>query len=467
MITRKTYTLFRDNTAVITKDGNHYSYKEILSTIDEIFKNIESRSLVFCLTQNTLGSFVGYLAFLQNKIVPLMLNSDLNYEMLDNLISTYNPEYLWIPTKNKKLINQGKLVLNIYDYSLIKLSFNKKNILHDDLGLLLTTSGSTGSPKLVKLTYENIFSNAKSISKYLAIDEKERPITSLPMHYSFGLSIINSHIIKGATILLTSSSLIEKEFWSFLKTYKATSLSGVPYSFEILNKLRFFKMDFPYLKTITQAGGKLNDDLNLQFSKFCKKEGKRFFVMYGQTEATSRMSYLPHEFSITKLGSMGIVIPDGEFSLVDNTGNIIEEHEKEGELVYKGKNVSMGYAVSKADLSKDDQNKGVLLTGDIAKRDHDGYYYIVGRKKRFIKLFGNRINLDETESLIKNVITDCACSGRDDELVIYITDKNKLEKINKYIAEKTNINHRAFVVKYIAKIPKNLAGKTIYSKLGK
>ena len=160
-----------------------------------------------------------------------MLNSDLNYEMLANLISTYNPEYLWIPTKNKKLINQGKLVLSIYDYSLIRLSFNNKNILHDDLGLLLTTSGSTGSPKLVKLTYEKIFSNAKSISKYLSIDEKERPITSLPMNYSFGLSIINSHMINGATILLTSSSLIEKEFWSFLKTYKATSLSGVPYSF--------------------------------------------------------------------------------------------------------------------------------------------------------------------------------------------------------------------------------------------
>ena len=147
-------------------------------------------------------------------------------------------------------------------------------------------------------------------------------------------------------------------------------------------------MDFPYLKTITQAGGKLNDDLNLEFSKFCKKEGKRFFVMYGQTEATSRMSYLPHEFSITKLGSMGIVIPDGEFSLLDNNGNIIEENEKEGELVYRGKNVSMGYALSKADLSKNDQNKGVLLTGDIAKRDHDGYYYIVVEKSGLLNYLG-------------------------------------------------------------------------------
>ena len=162
---------------------------------------------------------------------------------------------------------------------------------------------------------------------------------------------------------------------------------------------------------------------------------------------------------------MGIVIPGGEFFLIDENGNIIEEHEKEGELVYKGKNVSMGYAMSRADLAKGDENNGVLVTGDMAKRDCDGYYYIVGRKKRFIKLFGNRVNLDETERLLKNVISDCACSGRDDEMVIYITDKNKLKKINRYIAEKTSINHQAFIVKYVTEIPKNSSGKTIYSKL--
>ena len=323
MINDQTYSLYRDNIAVITKEGSHYSYKEIQAAIDLFNKNVASRSLVFCLAQNSLGSLVGYLAFIQNKIVPLMLDSDLNFELLDNLINTYRPEYLWLPKKNEKFINSGKLILNIFDYSLIKLSDNEENLLHDDLGLLLTTSGSTGSPKLVKLTYENIFFNAKSISQYLSIDEEERPITSLPMHYSFGLSIINSHLIKGATILLTNSSLLEREFWSFLENFRATSLSGVPYSFEILKKLRFFQMDFPYLKTITQAGGRLNDDLNIEFSKFCKNEDKRFFVMYGQTEATARMSYLTHEYSIEKAGSMGIAIPDGEFSLIDENGQII------------------------------------------------------------------------------------------------------------------------------------------------
>ena len=465
MITRDKLTLFSENIAFITKCGCQYSYKEILTATDVISDNMEKRSLVFCLAQNSPGSLVGYLAFVQNGIVPLMLDSKMDTELLNNLINSYNPQYLWAPKKDKQMINIGKLILNILDYSLFKLPCNKENLLHDDLGLLLTTSGSTGSPKLVKLSYENVFSNAKSISKYLSIDENERPITSLPMHYSFGLSIINSHIIKGSTILLTNSSLIEREFWSFLQAYKATSLSGIPYSYEILKKLRFFKMDLPYLKTITQAGGKLNDDLNLEFSEFCKKEGKHFFVMYGQTEATARMSYLPHEYSIKKLGSIGIAIPDGKFSLIDETGDIIEEHGKEGELVYTGKNVSMGYALNGSDLAKGDENNGILMTGDVAKRDCDFFYYIVGRKKRFIKLFGIRVNLDEMESLIKNVICDCACTGQDDKLVVYITDQKKLKKINRYVSEKTGINHRGFIVKYIHEIPRNTSGKIIYSRL--
>ena len=465
MIKYELLATFSENVAVVSNDGNQYKYKELLERTQEIAKKLKPRSLVFCLAQNSIGSLVGYLSFITNNVVPIMLDSSLDKELLDNLIITYKPEYIWMPEKNTNTIKGGELVINIRGYSLVKLSCSKGYLLHDDLGLLLTTSGSTGSPKLVKLTYENIYSNAESISEYLSIDENERPITSLPMHYSFGLSIINSHLIKGATILLTNNSLMEKEFWSFLKTYKATSLSSIPYSFEILKKLRFFNMDLTHLKTITQAGGKLNDDLNREFSEFCKKKGKRFFVMYGQTEATARMSYLPHEQSITKLGSMGIAIPGGKFSLIDENGNIIGEPDREGELVYKGKNVSMGYAVCGEDLAKDDENNSVLVTGDMAKRDRDGYYYIVGRKKRFIKLFGNRVNLDETERLIKNIVPDCACAGVDDHMTIYITDRGLFQKVHNYISLKTGINSKAFEVRYVNKIPKNSSGKTIYPKL--
>ncbi|SVE18803.1 uncharacterized protein METZ01_LOCUS471657, partial [marine metagenome] len=179
---------------------------------------------VFSLSKNTIGSICGYLTFITNGVVPLMLDAELDQGFLNNLILTYKPEYIWLPSQRIHEIPNGKIITSFFDYSLLKLGSGAKVTLHNDLALLLTTSGSTGSPKLVKISYENIYSNAKSISSYLLINQAERPITALPMYYSFGLSIINSHIINGATILLTNSSFMEKDFWSFIKSYKATSL---------------------------------------------------------------------------------------------------------------------------------------------------------------------------------------------------------------------------------------------------
>ncbi|HQN15276.1 MAG TPA: AMP-binding protein [Bacteroidales bacterium] len=456
---------FGNKTSVITDGGKEFSYKEIDNLSNSIFNTIQNRCLVFCLCENTIGSLCGYLSFIANKVVPLMLDATINREMLMELIETYKPQYLWMPQYRLEDFNQKQIIHSFSNYSLLKLSEENDFSLHPDLGLLLTTSGSTGSPKLVRLSYLNIEANATSIAEYLSINENERPITTLPMNYSFGLSIINSHLLKGATILLTSKTLMEKDFWLFLKEQKATTMSGVPYTFEILKKLRFFNMDLPCLKTLTQAGGKLNNELNKEFSEFCIRTNKRFFVMYGQTEATARMSYLPPQYSLSKLGSMGIAIPGGEFFLIDEKNQPVEGSEIAGELVYKGKNVSMGYAECGDDLKKQDENNGILYTGDIAKRDQDNFYYIVGRKKRFIKIYGNRVNLDETERLLKNIISDCACVGQDDHMVIFITDKNRTEEVQNFITSKTGINHVAFVVKHINAIPKNSSGKTIYSKL--
>ncbi len=456
---------FGKNVAVISDVGHVLSYSDLQNISDQFALKTEKRSMVFSLCKNVVGSLCGYISFVNNEIVPLMLDSTLDDEFLESLIFTYRPEYLWLPDDRVTRLYLGELIFSSLGYSLIKLNIGVHSPLNNDLGLLLTTSGSTGSPKLVRLSYENIESNARSIAEYLDIDENERPITTLPMNYSFGLSIINSHLLKGATVLLTSKTLIEKGFWSFLKDEKATSLSGVPYTYEMLKKLRIFRMDLPSLKTLTQAGGKLNNDLNKEFSEFCQQSNKRFFVMYGQTEATARMSYLPAEYSLLKLGSMGIAIPGGEFSLIDETGSKIQGHDVIGELVYKGKNVSLGYAECVDDLNKEDENKGVLITGDLAKRDSDNFYYIVGRKKRFIKIFGNRVNLDETERMLKNIVADCACTGKDDYLIIYISDKARTNEVKEFISSKTKIYHTAFSVRYIEKIPKNSSGKTIYSSL--
>lgn len=459
--------IFQNNASsilAIDETGNSYSYSQAISFAEDIGKRYHKRSCVFCLAENSIGSLMGYLSFIQNKWVALMLDAKLDLELLQGLIEKYTPNLIWLPDSRVTQFVNAKILYQKYNYSLIELNPNQIN-LHTDLGLLLTTSGSTGSPKLVRLSYKNLWTNASSIANYLDITSKERPITSLPMYYSFGLSVINSHVIKGATLLLCKRSLIEKEFWNMLKEQKATSLSGVPYTFEMLYRLRFQRMNLPYLKTLAQAGGKLDDSLIKLFAQHAQEVGQRFFVMYGQTEATARMSYLPYQQAISKIGSIGIPILGGKFMLLDDQGNEITEVGKSGELVYSGENVSLGYAESKDSLSLGDDNKGCLFTGDIAKSDSEGYYYIVGRKKRFIKIFGNRVNLDASELLLNTLYPNTVCTGKDDKMYIYTLQYGKENEIRAFIAHKLGIHISAFVVRQIDNIPKNNSGKVLYARL--
>jgi acyl-coenzyme A synthetase/AMP-(fatty) acid ligase len=454
-----------DRIAVMTDNGSIFTFGDIVDFTEKIRELIPDRCLLFCLSQNTVGSLFGYISFLSNSFVPVMLNSDINSDFLEVLINTYRPQYLWLPDNRNNEFANYQVVFSAHNYSLVKLEEKNSFALNPDLAILLTTSGSTGSSKWVRISYENLKSNTESISSFLSIDEQERPITSLPMWYAYGLSIINCHLFKGATILLTSKTIVEKDFWNFFKSREASSFSGVPYTYQILKKLKFSEMSLPSLKTLTQAGGKLNNELNIYFSEYALNSDKRFFVMYGQTEATARMSFLPPEYAIEKLGSIGLPLPDCEFVLVDDYGNEIQEIDRVGELVYKGKNVSMGYCKSGDDLLKCDENNGVLFTGDLAKKDADNFYYITGRKNRDIKLFGNRINLDEMENLLTNIITDCACTGSNDNLSVFITDKTRVVEIKNFISFKTGIHPSAFSVKYCNEIPKNTVGKINYSML--
>lgn len=458
---------FNNKIAALQDDGKTVTYKELEDFSRQVGHIIGERCLAFILCRNTIGSLTSYLACLDNKIVPLLLDSSLDKELLTNLQKTYKPQYIFMPSD---LINEeSHVIFEKYQYAIVKTNFDEKYSLHDDLALLLTTSGSTGSPKVVRLSCENIRSNAESIAQYLELNESERPITTLPMHYSYGLSIINSHLKVGATILLTNKALIQKEFWDFFKTEGATSFGGVPYTYEILNKLRFVRMDLPSLRSMTQAGGKLSLELHKYFAQYASEKHKRFFVMYGQTEATARMAYLPYEKSLEKLGSIGIAVPGGELTLIDTNGEGIIAADVVGELVYKGPNVTLGYAECGKDLAKGNERHGVLVTGDMAKRDAEGYYYIVYRKKRFLKIFGNRVNLDETEEMIKNAFPqlNCACAGTDDNMYIFLTNEVLASTVKTYISEKTKLNTSAFKTVIVDNIPKNKAGKTLYVELAK
>lgn len=475
----------KDRTMLTDDEGGQASYGDLDEFCRRTAGRMKSRSLLFVLCGNSIGSVFSYFAALRNRVVPLLLNGsimddDSRREMLEELLEKYRPEYFALPEKNlemnKDFFKDAQPVWRERGYVCLSLPVNPERQagepLHAELALLLTTSGSTGSPKLVRLSYKNLSSNAASIASYLELSRSERPVTTLPMNYTYGLSVINSHALAGATVLLTDKTLFDRGFWEFAGREKATSLAGVPYTYEILKKLDFTENPHPHLKTMTQAGGKLPYALHREFAEYAAENGKKFIVMYGQTEATARMGYLPWQDALSRCGSMGIAVPGGKFRLIEADGREIEEAGVTGELVYEGKNVMMGYAEDRNDLSRGDDCGGILFTGDMAKRDEEGFYYIEGRKKRFLKLYGNRISLDGTERLLKQNFGNCefACTGNDEGMNIFAAPAGAEEEPGKeeillFLERKTRLPGRLFRVVMTEEIPRNEAGKVQYKKL--
>lgn len=456
---------FGERTALITETGEHIAYNALLARADEIAGAAGSRCLAFLMCRNCADAAAGYVGFLRRGIVPVLLAENLDTSMLEGLLESYRPAYFYLPSEKASELS-GAMVWRGESYTLLRLPYEQDYKLPEELALLLTTSGSTGSPKLVRQSGRNIEANTRSIAEYLGILSEDRAITTLPMQYTYGLSILQSHLSVGAAVILTDKTLMDKEFWALLKEQKATTFGGVPYIYEMLKKLRFDRMNLPSLRYLTQAGGKLPKELAEEFIQTCKRKNMKFIVMYGQTEATARMAYLPWEHAESHAASIGIAIPGGEFWLADPEGAPILEPETTGELVYRGPNVTLGYAENRFDLCKPDENHGELRTGDMAKRDAKGFYYIVGRKKRFLKLFGSRVNLDEVEGLLNRAGIPCACAGVDDRLDVYITDGSLLGQAERFIKEHTAINPNGFQLHVIEEIPRNDSGKVLYSALG-
>lgn len=451
----------RTKIAAVDDSGRSVTYGDLSDFSHAFATQLPSRSLIFILSENRIGSLLGYVASLSNRIVPLILSAATEEGLFDSLFEKYQPEYLWMPkTKVKnEAENKCEVVFSAWDYCLVKTE-NTPTPMYDELSLLLPTSGSTGSPKLVRHSYRNIEANADNVRRLFKLDGTEKAMAILPMHYTMGLSVIASHLLAGSTLLLSNRSLLDKDFWTMLK--EATSFTGVPYSYEILTKMRFTRMDLPNLKVITQGGGKLTEAMWNTLAQYAKEKGKQFIATYGQSECTARMAYLPAEMAFEKVCSIGIAEPGGQLSIIDDEGNETFEGEAQGEMVYRGENVTLGYATCCEDLLKDDENHGVMHTGDLARRDTDGCYFIIGRLKRFLKIYGLRIGLDEVEQMIKTEYkTDCYCKGDDEKLIVLVTDAKLQSLLPSFIEEKTHLFHQRVEVKVVKEILRNEAGKVI------
>lgn len=447
-----------DATAAIdARTGTQWTYAMLradVSRIQAAFPSLGRKSLGLMLAQNRYECLAAYLAALNAGSALILLDATLNASLLQNFLETYKPDWIFALQPNPEIAGYRESPSK--EPGLLVAERTHDLDIHPDLALLLNTSGSTGSPKLVRLTLTNLDANANSIAQYLQLTSTERPITSLPMPYSYGLSVINSHLSVGASIVFTEDGVLRREFWDGIDRYSCTSFAGVPYTYQLLLQAGLLTKRGGSLKTLTQAGGKLDESRIRQMLALAQTRGWRFFVMYGQTEATARISYVPFERLGDKVGSVGIAIPGGSFTTDEQTA----------ELIYSGPNVMLGYAECREDLACGDELHCVLRTGDVARFDADGYAYITGRLKRFLKLFGKRFNLEDVESIVsRQLASPVACFGRDDLLQIAVQGCDETDEARETVCKLFDLPRTAVNVVAVSELPRTANGKLNYQAL--
>ena len=440
-----------------TRSGRQWTYADLRREVaahQESLPRLGRKSLGAILARNKSESLFMYLAALRSGSAVILLDAAWKPAVIGEFLESYRPDWVFGGPSEDEFLGFHRSVSGVD--GLMERDDPEDLDLHPDLALLLTTSGSTGNPKLVRLALKNVAANANSIVQYLALTPNERPNTSLPMSYSYGLSVVNSHLAAGGCLLLSDDSVLQRSFWDALDRHCGTSFAGVPYTYQMLLQTGLLKTRGVSLTTLTQAGGRLDERFIRQMYELAQTRGWKFFVMYGQTEATARISYVPFERLGAKIGAVGVAIPDGALSIDDESG----------ELVYSGQNVMMGYAECRNDLANDDELRGVLRTGDLARRDDDGYFYITGRLKRFLKMFGKRFNLDDVEKVIaRRCNATVACYGRDDLLQAAVEYSGGVEAIHAMICETFDLPRPAVQVVAMQELPRTPNGKLDYQRL--
>lgn len=334
--------------------------------------------------------------------------------------------------------------------------------IHPDLGLLLMTSGSTGQGRGVRLSKDAIAANANAIAEYLELESNDRAALVLPLHYSYGLSVLHSHLVRGASLWLCQDSLLDPNFLPHLAVSGATSLAGVPHHFRLLESALANNALPPRLNCLTVAGGAMPPAQVLNWTRRMAEREGRFVVMYGQTEATARIAYLPHDLAAQAPEAIGRAIPGGNLALRDDHNRPITRAGQEGELVYRGPNVMMGYAQAAADLSRG-QETSELTTGDMAVLGEDGLYRITGRRARLSKIAGLRVGHDALEQALAAAGTEAAVWGDDNH--IWVATGATGEALRTKVAQMAGIRAQHVVLVHCASLPRRANGKVDYPAL--
>jgi acyl-CoA synthetase (AMP-forming)/AMP-acid ligase II len=424
-----------DEKVAVLTDTQQLSYHQLADRVAATTQELDRpRGLVLLETRNDVATLVGYLAAIAAGHVVLPVDARRDHTAM---LRTYEPDIVIGANGIRHGIGRHRL--------------------HDELALLLSTSGSTGSPKLVRLSYCNLVSNAATIADYLGIRETDRAATTLPMSYCYGLSVIHSHLLRGAGLILTDNSVVDDEFWELFRRHRGTAFAGVPYTFEMLERVGAETLDLPHLRYITQAGGRMPPERVRRFAEQGRLQGWDLFVMYGATEATARMAYLPPQLAASHPSAIGRPITGGSFTIEPRDA---WDDEDVGELVYRGPNVMMGYAHGPADLALG-KTVDVLHTGDIARRCPDGLYEVIGRSSRFVKMYGLRIDLQRVEATMRDHGVTAFCTDVDDRLAVAAAGHDEAE-VRRVAATAAGVPAGAVHSVTVAELPMLPSGKPDY-----
>jgi len=430
--------------AVAVLDGTRpLTYAELAERVADAGASLGAgRRVVLLACANTLDCLVTYLGALHAGHVPLLAPGD-RPQHLDRLVESWDPDVVATGSPG--------------GWSVTHRRPGTAHVLHDDLALLLTTSGSTGSPKLVRLSHENLDSNAEAIAESLDIRPSDRAMTSLPMHYCYGLSVVHSHLARGAAVVLTDLSVVAPCFWELFDATGATTLAGVPHSFDLLDRSGFAVREHPSLRVVTQAGGRLAPDAVQRYAALGRERGWNLFVMYGQTEATARMAVLPPDLVAARPETVGLPVPGGSFR-IEPLGEL---ECGLGELVYSGPNVMLGYAECPEDLVRG-RDLAELRTGDLARLTDDGLVEVVGRRSRFAKVLGLRLDLDQVERDLRAAGVDAHCVDLGDAVGVVCPREGDGAPVSSLVSRRHGIPASSVVVLDGVEAPRLSSGKPDY-----
>ena len=419
------------------------------------------KRLVFHYIRNTAEHVAAFIGLLSAGHAVALLDPKLSLEKQHELENIYSPALT---------VNTQRSATGHIEGIALREDARHSLPLHPSVAVLLSTSGSTGSPKFVRLSLENLLSNAEAIGEVLDIRGNEVGLGHLPLHYSYGLSVLTSHLLRAAPVLLTERGFMDQEFWPRLKQMGVSHFPGVPFHYQTLRRLGFERIDLSTVRVMTQAGGMLDLVTRNKVHSFMDQRSGRFHVMYGQTEASPRITTLSHEDFPSYSETVGTALPGGKIEIIDASGSELPIGG-EGEVQYRGPNVMLGYAEKPEDLSLGDVQLGLLRTGDIGRLDAYGRLTLTGRSNRFAKIAGLRISLDEVERAAATVAGETATVQKDEHIFIYCCHSQEEEFIKRAVIDtmlvKFTIPKISFKVVFVDSIPRTERGKTDYTSLGR